>query len=103
MQGTILFFETSAPIPPVFLVLGPVLEFRIFAPITPNFVVLSPVLEFRIFGSVAVMTDLTELDHWMTFITMFEISLIPVTMPISRLVIVFLLLTAVFSVVFFLF
>lgn len=102
MQGTILVFKTSAPIHSVFVVLGPVLEVKTFATITPNFVVLSPVLEFRIFGSVAVMTDLTELDHRMTFITMFEISLIPVTTPISRLVIVFLLLTAVFSVVFFL-
>ncbi len=103
MQGTILVFKTSAPIPSVFVVLGPVLEFKTFAPITPNFVVFSPVLEFRILSSVAVMTDLTKLDHRITFINMFEISLIPFTMPISRLVIVFLLLTAVFSVVFFLF
>ena len=102
MQGTILVLKTTASISPVFVVLGPVLVFKTFAPITPNLVVFCPVLESRILGSVAVTTELTELDHRMAFITMFEISLIPLTMPISRLVIAFLILTAVLSVVFFL-
>jgi hypothetical protein len=102
MQGTILVLKTTAPISPVFVVLSPVLVFKNFAPITPNFVVFCPVLEFRIFGSIAVITELTELDHRMAFITMFEISFIPVTMPISRLVIAFLLLAAVLYVVLFL-